>query len=223
MLSHNLRRSTSQLAGLPTLEFVASAATDTSSITIPAETEVGDFIVFFDAAASSSTIPTNSVPSGFTSQITTTLNAATDFRSTISVKIAESGDAGNSISGMSCDFPRKIVAVFRASQEIATFTSNNLSGQGTTGTPIPQTKTGYSESDLPILVLAFYRSSAVMDSNAKITVNGSTTSDVDVDTSDVRARLSYLFFNDASIYDAVVSMNDYAAQVMQSFYVTFTF
>lgn len=95
------------------LEFIDSATSRASTITIPATAASGDFAVLFDFVRNSSPVPTNVVPSGWTQAVTGTQDAGSnDSRTTVSYKMLGSGDPGASIAGMDGSNVVKVMLVF---------------------------------------------------------------------------------------------------------------
>lgn len=125
MLSKMLIRA----AGGPTLAYVTKATSTSSTITIPATANIGDIAILLDYGFNTTTtIPTNVVPTNWTS-ITTKSWANTYYgqRITVSYKKLVSGDPGTSITGINANYiDEKQMLVFRPSKAIATITIAGL-------------------------------------------------------------------------------------------------
>lgn len=143
----------------PRLSFVASATSTGPTVTVPASTLAGDLIVLWDAAGTFAAIPTNVVPTNFTSITTQSL---TDVRRTASYKIATSSDASSSVTGLNGGvFEEKAMGVFRLSRPIASVTVNGLTTEITNGNPVSQSQ-NISTVAPPILLLGLYASTSTI-------------------------------------------------------------
>ena len=110
--------------------FVASATSTTSTISIPASSNVGDFAVLFDSSRDVFT-PITVVPSGWSSISNVSesnILSLSSIRSIVSYKSLVSGDPGSSITGMDAGLfgtDRKIIMVFRPNFSVQN-TSNTM-------------------------------------------------------------------------------------------------
>jgi hypothetical protein len=119
-----------------------------ATITISANTQVGDIAVLFDT----STNTTDVTPSGWTS-----INGATTtgIRTNISYKVLTSGDPGSTITGMA-GTTRKTMVVFRAVGNTApTVSLSTPSSQATTAAPTGQTITAGGSGTQSIYFAAY--------------------------------------------------------------------
>lgn len=127
---------------LTTITQVLSATSTGSTISVPSGVQAGDLIVLFDAAGSSNTsIPTQVIPSGFTSIVDNTLVAsgAAGQRNTLSYKIASGTEGSTSLTGMNgSNNNRKALLVFRGNVPAAIATVGDAAGQATDGNPSEQ-------------------------------------------------------------------------------------
>lgn len=123
------------------LSFVTSANANVASITIPATAQAGDLAVLYQTAADSSAVPTDTLPSGFTSLGSVTGDYGSGFSlNSLSYKILTAGEPGTSITGSSGSAgSRKLIAIFRPNVPINTVTTGTASTEFTTGDPATQT------------------------------------------------------------------------------------
>jgi hypothetical protein len=143
-----------------TLNFVASATSSATSITLPAGIQAGDIIVLWDKAASLTATPTTIIPTGFTSvgnifnSVASSLGYFT--RSIMSYKIANGSEGGSSIAGMSADsFVHKIAMVFRPNFTPSAATPKSVGGEVTVNNPASQTVSA-SFGTVPLIIFGFY-------------------------------------------------------------------
>jgi hypothetical protein len=131
-----------------TLEFVASAVSSGSSVTIPASAAAGDLAVYIDYAVNQESIditpPSSVTPWGFSNFVNrgVTWNAGplNDFgaRGMISRRILTAGDPGSGRTGMTGNNSNsKILMIFRPSLA-ATAAVASVSSQATNGNPSSQ-------------------------------------------------------------------------------------
>lgn len=145
--------------GQKKFSLVVDALTATSTaetITIPSTAQRGNLAVLIDMAFTSSAVPTQVVPSGW-SQITVPNNtynvAGHGSRLTVSRKILEQGDAGTSITGQNGgNTNNKCMFVFRGNGLIASATPSTWNGTSETGNPSSQTASA-SGGNAPLVVI----------------------------------------------------------------------
>lgn len=135
------------------VSYATSATSSLSTIIVPSDAQAGDVAFLFDGASNSTTTaPTNVLPSGWTQVSTSLVNDGTtslSMRSTISYLILDSTDVGTTITGMNATVNRKTMLVFRpnftvdsltlstptASTQIADVAQQTIS-LSTAGTPV---------------------------------------------------------------------------------------
>jgi len=179
------------------------ATTTTSSITIPADAKIGDIAFLFDTPVNStSTAPSNVVPSGWT-QIYTGFGGTVDAsRQTVSYKILQSGDAGSSITGMTGESFRKAMLVFTPDQPINSVNFSTPSIEITDGNPAQQSLS-MAGNTAPLLGFAVYRCSnnPVSPRTSSLTMN-----EIEVITA---FYIKYIIYNFGDTpQDGTVDMND---------------
>lgn len=204
-----------------TFTFVASATSTTSTISIPASSSVGDFVVLFDSSRDNIFDPPSTVvPTGWSliSNVSeSNILSLSSIRSIVSYKSLVSGDPGSSITGMNAGFfgtDRKIIMVFRPNFSVQN--TSILSVNGATNSN-SQTIT-ITESQPPILAFAHWASNGTISSRG---VSGITMNEVSNTTGQYA---SYKIFNsNETTSDATISMSDNGSvQSLQSLYVQFT-
>jgi hypothetical protein len=199
-----------------TLEFVASftnTSSDNTAIgTVPASTQAGDLIVFWDYVPNVTTART---PTGFT-LLNSASNAAVTARA--SYKIAVSGDAGATVTGSSGSDYAVAILVFRANKAIATATGVSWSSSTTSGVTQSDTipSTGYhvwlvsSSSRGGVPTPAFTSQSPTLDGT--VATGGA----------DESLSVGYgLFVNDGTTQSATVT-NSGSRFISQAGYITLT-
>jgi hypothetical protein len=97
VLSHPLRAARVQRNVL-SIAFRTSATSSATTLTAPSTIVAGDLLVWSENSVNLSTIPTSVVPTGFTSISNNTVG--TNRRIITAYKIADSGDASSTITGM---------------------------------------------------------------------------------------------------------------------------
>lgn len=127
-----------------------------ATITAPASINAGDLIVLIDYAINATGLPTEVVPSGFTS-ISSVSSGKT--RCILSYKKADGTEGSSSITGMSSNINvmYKVIVTFRGDVAATTITSNDPDGEATTGNPTAQTVTASGGSS-PLVVIGGYAS-----------------------------------------------------------------
>jgi len=198
------------------MEYITSVTGTSSTITIPATAQAGDFAILFDR----STTITNTIPSGWTS-----INGVTTsgIRSNISYKKLVSGDPGATITGMA---GIKLLMIFRSNTgtfTTATFSTPN--GQATTATPTAQTVV-VSGQATPNLVFAHYASTGTVTTR---TFTGFTWNDPLTAQQAVGGSVSqYVKWyslnkgNDDQTSNFTISSADNGTNTLQSFRVSFS-
>jgi hypothetical protein len=146
MLSAGIFSTPAAVAGVGGLTFLTSGKGNSSSKLIPATSVAGDLAVLLDTAVNNSTTtPTATVPTGFTSLITSTGSVS---------------GGGTSVSGLSgSGSSRYIILVFRSTSTISSFTANSTHGQVTSTDPTSQSVTSGSSAIRPTLVIAQWMNS----------------------------------------------------------------
>lgn len=130
---------------LTTISFVASAITNTASITIPAGAQAGDVGVLCDHAVSNngSVPPTLTVPATWTQvaeSSATGTGGGTSVRGITSWKILTGGDPNTSITGMpGTEFTGKVLFVFRGNVPITVVTPSTWNAESIRDAAINQT------------------------------------------------------------------------------------
>ena len=128
------------------LSFVASASVeDDIAVVIPSEARAGDLAVFVDAYTGY--LPPGASPDGWSPVSSVFASVVVEprpprssgFRTIVSYKILQSGDAGKRVYGTTAEFGarRKILLVFRASRSVSTVSVKNLSEEATFDYPVP--------------------------------------------------------------------------------------
>lgn len=122
---------------LSSVAFQTSADSSGQTITCPTVLP-GDIGVLFDTATdSTSSIPANVVPSGFTQLQTSAFSAF--YRTTLSYKVFNGSESGSAITGMNGNHSNaKILIVFRPNAPIASVGTSTFLQETTTGNPSPQ-------------------------------------------------------------------------------------
>lgn len=186
--------------GTPILALRGSATSQTSTITIPATTGVGDLIVFYQFAYDAGGAVPNAIPSGFTQASTISFANGT---MTISYKIATSLDAGANITGMTVpSIYRNTLHVF--SGNIIAAAHNTFSAQLTYDNPTEQTVNA-SAGTPPLVVIGAYSGSGATDPRT-FTVGGSAAKDGEINSGS-GTYLAYKIYNSAP-QNVVVDMDD---------------
>ena len=200
--------------------FVASATSTTSTISIPASSNVGDFAVLFDSSRDISFFtPITVVPSEWSSISNVSesnILSLSSIRSIVSYKSLVSGDPGSSITGMDVGLlgtDRKIIMVFRPNFSVQNTSILSVNGAANSNS---QTIT-ITQSQPPILAFAHWSSNGTISSRG---VSGITMNEVSNTTGQYA---SYKIFNtNETTSDATISMSDNGSvQSLQSFYVAF--
>jgi hypothetical protein len=199
-----------------TLEFVASftntSSANTSTGTIPASTQAGDLIIYWDYVPNHTS---GAQPSGFTSL---NLGTAGAVEARVSYKIAVSGDAGATVTGATGSDYAVVILVFRASKVIATATGVSWSSSTSSGVTQSDTipSTGYhvwlvsSSSRGGVPTPAFTSQSPTLDGT--VATGGE----------DESLSVGYgLFVNDGTTQSATVT-NSGSRFISQAGYITLT-
>lgn len=195
------------------MSFVTSATSTSQNFTIPAATQVGDVIVMVQASANNSAPePTNVVPTGFTQIFTQFLDAS---RWTASYRIAQTGDAGATATGMNgAQFDEGVMMVFRPDVPASAVEALSIASPvWIAGNPPAQVVTS-SAGPAPLVVLGFY------EELGGGTVNPRTMSPAKDGEANAAAScyLAYKIYNSAPA-DVTVDMDDEGiANVLASFY-----
>lgn len=121
--------------------FIRGAAeSSTATIIIPAATQVGDLILFVDRPQNSTGLPTEVVPGDFTNLSKLNGPTTTTTRQYINYKVAVSGDAGATVTGMDGNnVDRKGIIVLGTTIASPTWTFSAVNAEITDGDPAAQT------------------------------------------------------------------------------------
>ena len=200
MLSHRLRRAPATAPAATGLYHVATAASDSSTITIPASAAAGDLAVLLDACDNPSAI-TDGVPAGWT--LLKALTVTTSVRCNSSYKILASGDPGATITGMTALIRNKLLFVFRLAGGIATVTVATNKGYGVTGNPTDLTADAATEPYVVVAGLSGGPSAGVDWASLTPAAHGSQLQNY--------LRGAYWVFNDAEGVEVAEVMGDWGA------------
>lgn len=139
----------------------SSATSSASTVTAPADLQMGDLLILFDCGSTGGSPPSAVTPSGWT-QIDT--QAGTSMRDSMCYKIADGTEASTSITGINGGYSnRKILAVFRANVPIVRVSVSSVSKEITGSNPTSKTISA-SGGTAPLLVIASW--SNQIDSSA---------------------------------------------------------
>lgn len=204
MLTHFLRAIPKKLA------FRASATSSGETITIPATVKEADLIVLYDHAVNTTGFPTAVTPTGFTNILNET--SGTLRRVICSYKIAASGDASSSITGMNgADINNKIMLVFSSS--IGSVSVFDITYQATDAAPTTQTINS-ADGTSPLVCIAFVRNGNTTAGNFTMTPTDGT---VTLGTGGNRG--GYKIYNIAPANVTVSSVDGGTNNVLMSFYI----
>lgn len=196
------------------LPFFTSVTSTTAGIQIPATAAGGDLVLLFDYAQNSSTtIPTQVVPTGFTSYANSLVSQATTpaNRLVVSYKILVPGDQGTGLTGMTGTLTNKVMVVYRPNQPI------NGVGIGATG--IAQaTSTAPTNQAFPLStnITGFGIGWALYAASGAITTRGSTTTpsrELNISTN-LYVKLFENTNGTTTFADSTVSMADYGSNIL---------
>lgn len=209
-------RDTSKQIATPSntgISLLASTTSLLTTITIPSTVQAGDLMVLFDSCAS---VTTDVTPTNWTSinkQVSSTV-----IRTNLSYKIAASGDAGTTISGLG-GTARKILLVFRnfATNSI-TATPTVTGSQVTTAIPTNQTISGGTK---PCIYFAAYASTTGTTTRGW---SGTPTGVIESEYSSASSHNIHAKFliydvgtNENSLVNATISMSDGGTNTLQTF------
>ena len=125
----------------------------------PGSIQAGDLLVFHEQAGNgTSSIPTASVPSGFSIICNNSVVVAgsAGLRGVLSFKIADGSEASSSLSAMSGNaFETRAILVFRSDLGMLSATTASANGEATDGNPSSQTITA-SGGVSPLVVVSIY-------------------------------------------------------------------
>ncbi len=191
-----------------TVEFVTSATSNLSTITIPATAAIGDFAYLVDYGIHGDVDPTSVTPTGWTNVADTD---GASCRCMHSYKVLAAGEPGATITGINTTTDNKILLVFRPSFVIGTVTPSTYNGEGTTGNPAGQTVTAVGQT-APLIVFGSAGSDgAGWFSSTAPNFAGEVTND--------ELILGYTIYNTTPA-NHTVNMNDLGARnILQSGYV----
>lgn len=132
--------------------FVAGNASATSSTTIPATAQAGDFCMVVNLVRDSSgTVNAAVTPSGFTKQVDLTDSSNGDgYRFVVCTKVLVSGDVGATVNGATGTRTCVWAMVWRPSTSISTISVAYSARAATTGDPAAQSYTPVA-GDLPVI------------------------------------------------------------------------
>ena len=147
---------------LTEVTFQDSNTSTGASIAVPASTIVGDVLILLQKSRNgTATAPTDVTPAGFTN-IGTAILENIDARSTrfsAKFKIAVSGDASSSITGMDDVIDEKIIFLFKPNTPANTIVVNDFDGVVIATNPVAQTITS-SGGTTPLIVIGVFGRSA---------------------------------------------------------------
>lgn len=203
-----------------TISFFASSVANAATITLASGIQAGDIIILWDHPISPTALPTLVVPTGFTQagSIFNSVASGSGFfsRGVISYKLANGGEGGSAITGMSSDSDQKKVAmVFRPNFTPTTLTSLSVNGEMTTGNPALQTVSSGSGA-APLIVFGFYGQTV----NTISTRTFSPSEDAEITNGTATFFAKYKIYNGgASLSNHSVDMPDAGdLNALQSFY-----
>lgn len=197
------------MAGDLSLKFLTSAVGLSGTITIPAETRAGDILVMQDSGGGAFVPPTALAPAGWTEMGNTT---GTKVRFQSRYKIAESSDAGSSMSTLGVLGGAAIISVFRPSSPVLSIDAPTPEQEGTSGNPAPQTISLATLSG-PLIAISCYASDSVIDPRTF-----SPSADGEVSSADGTNVMAYKIFNSVAA-DCTVDMDAEGSENhMHSFY-----
>lgn len=190
---------------IATVEFVDSATSTSSTVTIPATAQAGDVCYLFDLGRGIGSPPTSVVPAGFTSIYD---DSETPMRSIASFKVLGGGDPGATITGMNGNQSNdKVVLVFRPSRA-ASVSNASIATEVTNSNPTSQV---IAAGATPGIALAAFGASAAVDPRSFTPA-----ADGEVN-SGLRFYVKYRIFNSGP--EAVtVDMDDEGTNALTSFY-----
>jgi hypothetical protein len=122
--------------------FHDSADSALATVTVPATVEAGDLLVLLDSARAVSGTVTKVVPTDFDEIVSDDLSinpgVPVHDRVVWSMKLAEAGDAGASITGMDATNDAKLLLVFRGDRPFKSATSKSAVADATQSNPSAQ-------------------------------------------------------------------------------------
>lgn len=207
------------MGGMSFTFFASSTATQTDSCLIPSSILKSDVALYLDVENTSTlTVPTNVVPTGFTSIGSYTVSGVTGGRVTCSYKILAGTESGANLTGINPNTTSdKIVLVFRPNTVVNTVTVNSLNGQATTATPTNQSLNMSGATSSPVIGIATYAA------NGSVSTRGDSGGAMTEVSASSRAYAKYVIYNSGTTpADSTISMSDGGLNCMTSFYLTFT-
>lgn len=197
-------------AAVTSLSQIASTTSSNSAtVTGSASIVAGDLLVLLDAVWNlGANPPASSVPTGFTSIVTSSLGTANATRATLSFKIATGAEASASITGMTgTGGASKILTVFRGNVAITSASALDPEQTSTDANPAALTVNASSGTP-PLVVVAGYSSSAAVNPRT-FTVGGSAAKDGEQNGTGTLLDdwLAWKIYN-SSPADVVIDMDD---------------
>lgn len=140
--------------GIGSVAFQASATSIAATITCPT-VQQGDVGVLFDFARDTGeTVPSQTIPSGFTLTKTDTYLTSSGYRGTVSRKIFDGTESGSSLTGQDgSSSDNKVLLVFRPSAPATSIGSSTWLGELDTANPAAQLIAA-SGQQVPLIRLA---------------------------------------------------------------------
>lgn len=205
-------------------QVLSATSNESATITAPVGIQAGDLLVMLDYAGALGPLPTEVIPTGFTSIASITTGTQ---RFIASYKLADGTEGGTSITGMNPSTldgnATKIMAVFRGNIPATLITLVDVGSEITTGNPAAQTVTA-ATGVAPLVVIGAYGCGPSGLVNPRtFTVGGSPAKDGELNAfadgaySDVDAWLAWKIYN-ASPADVVVDMDDESTNALVSAY-----
>lgn len=207
--------------------FVLLASTSSSgttpSVTIPAHSgQAGDLVVFGTTGTANSSTPSDVSPSGYTAITTSSLLTTYGYRASTFYKVSTGSTSGETITGISSGgVGQAFVAVYRRlTGAISSVTVSSLAQTAVATNPAAQTITISTASSFPALAVGLFAQASTAGSWAS---NGRTQSRTPEATLTVGTSQMMFWVDSAASTDISVDTGDAGdANIMQSFYLTFT-
>lgn len=208
-------------AGVPTggggagglqLTFRASDGVADGSPTIPASTQVGDLLVYFENL--NGTTSDNGTPTGFTRL---DFFSGSSNANLVAYRIAQSGDAGSSVTATNSSNNWVMISAFSASSSISSVSANDIENSSyTSGTASHVVEAGSAGGSA--LVLGCLRSNGNAD-----TMSSSPTEDGVASTPDSTLATLYKFYGSSPLDTTVTTPTAGGNRTsLTTMYLTFT-
>ena len=204
--------------GALTFTLDSSATSASSTITIPASAQQGDWAVLFDAAS----VDTGSIgavtPSGWTNLASSLIEGTDSLRLMTSHRILGASPGGTTITGMDESKDAKILLIFRPSTSIISTVASSWNAQATTGDPTLQTVSA-SGVTTPLIVVAAGAGPSIP---AFATETPAMTNLSKSGGSTLGMRIGYTIYNSSPSDQSIDIADGGYGNVLQSGYVRFT-